>query len=185
MEMRGTGHAMLLAKEFAGDDPVVVAYPDDLFGAPNLSAELIAVHRRTGGTVLSSLNLPNEDMSRYGVLYLAEDGQRVRRIVEKPSPGTAPSTMVSMGRYLYTPEVFDLLAEGLCSHEEGEFYPQDAINALAEQGRVFACPIVGERYDTGTPLAYVQTVVRRLLHHPTHGAPFAEWLQRQMDTRGS
>lgn len=180
--MRGTGHALLLARNFAGHEPLVVAYPDDLFGSPNLSQALIAVHTRTGGSVLSALNLPHEDMSRYGVLDV--DGERVNAIVEKPAPGTEPSTLVSMGRYLYTPEVFDLLADGLASHADGEFYPQDAINTLAARGKVFCCPIEGERFDTGTPYAYTQTVVRQMLLHPDHGGPFSRWLREQIDNVG-
>jgi UTP--glucose-1-phosphate uridylyltransferase len=163
-QMRGTGHALLLAREFAGSEPVVVAYPDDLhFGEPPLAAQLIEVHRRTGASVLSTLHDPPH-LHRYGVLDIAEDGLHVRDIVEKPAPGTEPSREASIGRYLYTQEFFDYLQHGwerhLAAGASGEYYHVDALKALMGAGRVVFSRIRGERIDTGAPSGYLRAIAR-------------------------
>ncbi|MCB9673612.1 MAG: UTP--glucose-1-phosphate uridylyltransferase [Alphaproteobacteria bacterium] len=178
-EMKGTGHALLLARTFAGNDPVVVAYPDDLFTHGNCSADLIASYERTGACVMSAVDLPGQDVSRYGVFepMAREDGAiGVRRIVEKPK-AAAPSSLVSLGRYLYIPEVFELLARGIEEHAGGEYFPTDAINALGAQGRVVAAVVDAVRWDTGQPLEYMQTVVELALEHPEIGEAFGAWLK--------
>lgn len=181
-EMKGTGHALLLAKAFAGADPVVVAYPDDLFGPPNCAAQLVEAWRRTACTVLSAGDLSGRDVSRYGVLDAVEEPGgvlRVRGIVEKPRAGTEPSHLVSWGRYLYTPDVFEELERGLAAHGGGEYYATDAISALAARGRVVAV-VSGERYDTGERLGYLQTVIRSALARPDLGPALREWLLEQL-----
>jgi UTP--glucose-1-phosphate uridylyltransferase len=176
--MRGTGHALLLARTFAGDDPVVVAFPDDLFTGGNCTAELIDAHEHTGCSVLAAKELSG-DVSRYGVLetvHRPDGATGVVRIVEKPAPGTQPSQLVSFGRYLYTPEIFARLARGLEAHQGGEFFPADAINELGAIGRVVACVTTSTRRDTGQPLDYLKTVVDLALEHPEIGADFVSWL---------
>ena len=178
-QMRGTGHAILQAAVFAGDDPVVVAYPDDLFGEPNCSAALIDAWRETGNSVLSAVDMSGHDVSRYGCIAYEGTGAvlTVRDLVEKPPPGTEPSTLGSMGRYLYTPEIFPVLAELLVQHDGGEFYATDAVSVLASQGKVSAAVVSAPRYDTGTPLAYLQTVVSLALEDPEIGPSFASFLE--------
>lgn len=179
-EMLGAGHAILSAAPFLGEGPFVVAYPDDLFGAPNCTAQLVATWRDTGCSVLSAHDLPGEDVSRYGVLDVEGTGEqrRVRRIVEKPAPGTAPSSVVSLGRYLYTREFLDALAAAWERHDRsrGEFFPMDATNALAEQGRVVARIVEAPRYDTGQPLGYLQAITEFALARPDVGPAWREWL---------
>ncbi|MEM6928943.1 MAG: sugar phosphate nucleotidyltransferase, partial [Myxococcota bacterium] len=185
-EMRGTGHALLLAEGFAAGGPVVVAFPDDLFGAPNLSAQLVTAWERTGCSVLSCGDLAGQDVSRYGVLDAVDEGGvwRVRRIVEKPAPGREPSHLVSWGRYLYTAEVFEALNQGLRSHGgEGEFYATEAINALAARGRMVATVSTAPRYDTGQPLGYLTTVVELGMQDPTIGPAFTAWLNKRFGPR--
>ena len=105
--MRGTGHALLLTQPFVGNEPFVVAYPDDLhFGKVPLTAQLIELYNSTGCCVLSSIyNPPN--LGRYGILDIDSDGLHVKDIVEKPESGKEPSKEVSIGRYLYLPKIFD------------------------------------------------------------------------------
>lgn len=187
IEMAGTGQALLLARNFAGADPVVLAFPDDLFGDPNCSAELVATWRKTGCSVLSAVDLEGQDVSRYGVMDVRrrEDGELgLRSIVEKPKRGREPSTLVSLGRYLYTPEIFAHLEAGLAKHDpsRGEFFATEAVNRLAEAGRVVARVVQAERYDTGTPLGYLQTVVEATLLHPELKDDFRAWLQARLAT---
>jgi len=183
-EMRGTGHAMLLARDFAAGDPVVVAYPDDLFvphtpGAPNCTAQLVAAYEETGCSVLSAHDLSGRDVSRYGVLDATRDGERfpVRALVEKPAPGAEPSHLVSLGRYLFTPELFPLLAADFARHGEGEFFPQDAINTLAAAGKVVAQVVDARRWDTGTPLGLLKASVEHALSREDVGPELRAWLR--------
>jgi len=180
--MGGTGHALLLARSFAAGEPVVVAYPDDLFGEPNATAQLVAAHRATGASVLSAADLSGQDVSRYGVLDVEQRGGRpwVRALVEKPALGSEPSHLISLGRYLFTSELFDALEEGLKHHSGGEYFHVAAINALAAAGRVVAQVVDAPRYDTGAPLGYAQAFVEWGLADPDHGQAFEAWLRARL-----
>lgn len=157
--MQGTGHALLLAREFAGGDPVIVAYPDDLFGPPNPTAALLAHHARTGRSVLAAADLGEADVSAYGVLAArtAGDDLVLDAIVEKPAPGDEPSKLVSYGRYLYTPDFFEALDAGYRAHGGGEYYHVPALLSLAAAGRVGVEVVASPRFDTGTPLQWLET----------------------------
>lgn len=180
--MRGAGQAILEAAPFLGDDPFVVAYPDDLFGAPNCTAQLVATWRETGCSVLAAHDLPDADLSRYGVLDVEGDGstRRVRRIVEKPARGEAPSTIVSLGRYLYTPDFLAALRAHWERHGEGEYYPMPATNELAARGKVVARVVDAPRWDTGTPLGYLQAVTDAALARDDVGPAWRAWLRERL-----
>jgi UTP--glucose-1-phosphate uridylyltransferase len=159
-EMRGTGHALLLARPFVGKEPFVVAYPDDLhFGAVPLARQLREMWEKTGCSVLATLHDP-PDINRYGVISIAKDGIHVDGMVEKPAPGKEPSREVSIGRYLYAPDFLDQLAADWKRHGEGEFYHVPSVLALARRDRVVFRRIEGERYDTGEPAGYLEAIIR-------------------------
>ena len=181
--MGGTGDALRLVATFAGDDPIVVAYPDDLFTGANATAELIETWRRTGCTVLAAADLSGSDVSRYGVLDAVPEGPdlRVRRIVEKPPPGTEPSSWVTFGRYLYTPDFFPVLERHYLEHRGGEYYPMPAIEELASAGRVVARPLRAVRRDTGDTLGYVQAFIDEALGRPGLRAALLPWLRSRID----
>lgn len=180
--MAGTGDALLLAREFAGNDPVVVAYPDDLFGAPNCTAQLVDTFLKTGRSVLSATDLKGEDVSRYGVLAVQDvEGELLLKgIVEKPPRGQEPSTLVSWGRYLYTPELFAQLEDGKRFHKGGEYYHVNAVNVLASRGRVAVRVVDAPRLDTGTPLGYVQAVIDLALGRADIGPELEAWLKKRV-----
>lgn len=162
-EMRGTGHAMLQAAYLLGGSPAVVAYPDDLhFGEKPLTAQLIEMHKQSSCSVMASLyNPPN--LNRYGVFDLAEDGKHIKGIVEKPEKGKEPSQEVSIGRYLYSAEYFQLLAEGWEKHQQagnkGEYFPTYALNRLMAQDKIMACRFSGERLDIGEPEGFIRAMI--------------------------
>jgi UTP--glucose-1-phosphate uridylyltransferase len=180
-EMRGTGHALLQAAPLLGGQPCVVAYPDDLHfgwsggpagqigslpdGSPisspsilPLAGQLMAVHQKTGCSVLATCHEPG-DVSRYGVIDPDPDGIHVRGFVEKPAPGAEPSHEISIGRYLYTPEFFEILAEGWAKHEKGEYYHMYGIDRLIEKGKMAWSPVQGQRLDTGEPAGYLEAIL--------------------------
>jgi UTP--glucose-1-phosphate uridylyltransferase len=172
--MRGTGQALLLAKPFVGNDPFVVAYPDDIvFSDIPLSRQLIDAHQASGNAVLAVQDLVGRDVSRYGVVEPAGEGNPVpmRRLVEKPPRGSEPSTLVSYGRYLFTPDLLPHLEQGWQNHEKGEFYHVDALNQLAAEGNVSALSFQGLRLDTGAPLGYLEAICRYALRRKDLAEP--------------
>ncbi len=159
-EMKGTGHAMLDVEPFIGDDPFVMAYPDDLhFGEKPLALQLVERYNATGKNVLATLHDPPQ-LERYGVLDLEDDGETIKGIVEKPAPGTAPSKEASIGRFLLTPDIFPILREGYAAHTgPGEFYHTYGLEKLIERRQVIHHQTEGKRLDTGTPEGYMEAIV--------------------------
>ncbi len=181
--MTGTGDALRLARRYVGDRPALVAFPDDLFGAPNASAQLVAAWRATGASVLGALDLSGRDVSAYGVLDV-EPGEapwRVRRVVEKPAPGTEPSHLVSAGRFLYTPAMFDALEACHGDHAGGEYIPMPAMERLAARGELVATVLDAPRWDTGTPQGYLEAVIDHALADPRLAGPLRAFLHERLN----
>lgn len=179
--MEGTGGALLLAQSFAQGDPVVVAFPDDLFRGDNVTAALIEAHRHTGCSTLAALDYAGRDVSAYGVLD-AKEGQAVAGIVEKPAPGTEPSSLISVGRYLYTNEFFTALQRHRVHHTGGEYTPMPALNELASLDRLQLCIANAQRWDTGTPLGYFEAFLDLALEHPLHGQQVRQMVEKKLRT---
>jgi UTP--glucose-1-phosphate uridylyltransferase len=180
-EMRGTGHAILQAKSHAQDGPFVVAYPDDLFlGGESFSKTLIKAYEATGKCVLGVVHAGAEIARLSSIEYEGEKPPfRVKRIVEKPLPGTEPSHVASIGRYLFTPDLFDLLEEGWKRHTgQGEFYHIDAINALAARDQLVAVFPEGKRLDMGVPATYMEAFIEYALYDPRWRPRMIEILRR-------
>jgi UTP--glucose-1-phosphate uridylyltransferase len=161
-QMAGTGDALLLVEPFVGDSPFVVAYPDDiLIHGPNLTAQLIELYERTGHTVLAGQEIPEGDISRYGVMdtEIRNGVEYVHAMVEKPAPGTEPSRLVGYGRYLYHPEIFDALRSTRNAAQGREFTQTEAIQRLAAEGRVVVKRFEGRILDVGTPQGYLHSFI--------------------------
>ena len=162
--MMGTGNALMLVEPFVDKEPFVVAYPDDIvLGEKPLSKQLIETWKKTGNTVLSVQELEEDQLWRYGVIDPDGDGNilNVKKMVEKPEHGTAPSRFVSFGRYLYTPELFDALRTSDKSHSsKSEFTQTEAINHMAALGKVSAVKFEGTRYDLGEPLGFLTSAMQ-------------------------
>ncbi len=166
--MMGTGHALLQVKHLVGNEPCVVAYPDDLhMGNHPLAGQLIYEYEKTGCSVLASVEEPG-DVSRYGVLAVSDDG-KVSAIVEKPAPGSEPSHEISIGRFLFTPEFFNFIEEGWNLHvleakssgtDPGEYFHVYALNKMMKAGKVVRKRVEGIRLDTGDPAGYLEAVLR-------------------------
>lgn len=162
-EMKGTGHALLQVKNLIGGEPCIVAYPDDIvLGKVPLARQLIDVYEKSGKCVLATILDPG-DVSRYGVVDPDKDGLGVKGFVEKPAPGNEPSHEVSIGRYLYTPEFFDWIAEGWAKHTTGEYFHTYALDRMIAAGKVAFTRTVGKRLDTGDPAGYLEAI----LHNAT------------------
>ena len=183
--MMGTGNALMLVEPFVGNEPFVVAYPDDIvLGEKPLSKQLIETWEKTGSTVLAVKQMQEDQLSRYGVIEPENSGKimKVKKMVEKPKQGAAPSRFVSFGRYLYTSELFDALRTSDKNHShKGEFTQTEAINHLADNGMVSAVEFEGFRYDLGEPLGFLTSAMQIGLNRPEYKKPLLEEMRRLID----
>ena len=156
----GLGHAVLTAREAVGNEPFAVILPDDMVdNSPGvLSQMMAAVAGEDGAAAVAVERVPWELVQNYGVVDSEPAGQgrhRVRGMVEKPPPGTAPSNLSIVGRYLLPPRVFDCL-ERTPPGARGEIQLTDGLALLMEDVAVYACEFEGIRYDGGNPLGLLR-----------------------------
>jgi UTP--glucose-1-phosphate uridylyltransferase len=163
--MRGTAHAIFAAKEFVGNNPFIVLYPDDIFlASPPVSKQLIETYERTGKNVISVIEVTKKEISRFASIKATFDDEiLVHDIIEKPAAEEAPSNLASMGRYLFLPEIFDIFQEIIRSQDEGEVFQTDGIQVLAKKDQVVACKLKATYLDTGVPLALLKSTIKYAL----------------------
>lgn len=170
---RGLGDAVLTARDFIGDEPFVVMLGDDLNNINNngtpLTKELIDSYHETGASTLAVMRVPHEDTSKYGVINPSKEVKpglfNVTSFVEKPDPKDAPSDLAIIGRYVFTPEIFDVLSKTKPG-KGNEIQLTDAINTLNKTQRVFAHEYKGDRYDVGNKFGWIETNIEYGLNHP-------------------
>jgi len=178
-EALGLGHAVLCAKPLVGDEPFVVVLADDLIDAEvPVLRQMIDLYEQHGSSVVGVQNVPLEQTQQYGIVRPQSMGVRIHRcadIVEKPQPEHAPSTLGVVGRYVFTPEIFDHL-ERIQPGTGGEIQLTDAIAALLKIDPVLAYEFKGHRYDCGSKLGYLEATVNFALKHPAIADKFADFL---------
>ncbi|KRK48074.1 UTP--glucose-1-phosphate uridylyltransferase GalU [Secundilactobacillus kimchicus] len=167
---RGLGDAVLTAKAFIGDEPFVVMLGDDMMeDKVPLTQQLINSYQDTGASTLAVMRVPHEDTAKYGVIDPTEEIKpglyNVNSFVEKPNPDEAPSDLAIIGRYLFTPEIFDAL-EHTAPGKGNEIQLTDAIDLLNRTQRVFAHEFKGDRHDVGNKFGWIQTNIEYGLNHP-------------------
>lgn len=182
--MRGLGDAILCAKDFIDGEPFGVILGDDVVynanGEPALR-QLMDQYEKTGGTVIGCQVVRPEMVSSYGIV----DGKptddpnllKVKDMIEKPSMEEAPSCFAALGRYVITPEVFEVL-EQTKPGKGGEIQLTDALRVMARNGSVYAYNFTGKRYDTGNKLGYLKATVEFALRRPDLGPQFREYLKK-------
>ncbi|HGD0939259.1 TPA: UTP--glucose-1-phosphate uridylyltransferase GalU [Streptococcus agalactiae] len=171
---RGLGDAVLQAKAFVGNEPFVVMLGDDLMDITNnkvipLTKQLINDFEATHASTIAVMEVPHEDVSAYGVIAPQGEGVNglysVNTFVEKPSPEEAPSNLAIIGRYLLTPEIFNIL-ETQKPGAGNEIQLTDAIDTLNKTQRIFARKFTGDRYDVGDKFGFMKTSIDYALQHP-------------------
>ena len=165
-EQKGLGHAIHTARQFIGNEPFAVLLGDDIVESETPAIkQLMVVYDETGKSVIGVQEVAEEDTHRYGIIDpLEKSGLRyeVKKFVEKPKQGTAPSNLAIMGRYVLTPEIFDYLE----TQEEGagnEIQLTDAIERMNAESQVYAYDFEGDRYDVGEKLGFVKTTIEYAL----------------------
>ena len=162
IEMKGLGHAILTGETLIGDEPFAVVLADDLCTNVNngVLKQMIEVYERYQCSVIAIEEVPMNETYKYGVIAgdLVDDTSdtyRVSNMVEKPDPKDAPTNMAIIGRYVLTPDIFDILRDTPAG-KGGEIQITDALLEQAKQGRVIAYKFEGKRFDCGSIDGFVE-----------------------------
>jgi UTP--glucose-1-phosphate uridylyltransferase len=179
-EALGLGHAVLCAQPVIGDEPFAVLLADDLLdGDPPVMKQMVDVHDYYRSSVIGVQQVPREDTKSYGIVDskpMTETLEQIVRIVEKPKPEDAPSTLAVVGRYVLTPRIFHHLAR-IGKGSGGEIQLTDGIAALLAEEQVLAYRYQGTRYDCGSKLGYLEATIAFGLKHPEVAEDFRALLK--------
>jgi UTP--glucose-1-phosphate uridylyltransferase len=175
----GLGHAVAIAEPHVGKEPFAVLLGDDLIARSTpLLENMLKIHERYGRSVVAAQEVKRDEISLYGCIqpeFVEDDLAQIVSIVEKPSPEEAPSNLAAIGRYVFTPEIFDALRETQPGRG-GEIQLTDAINLLAQQQAVYASVFHHGRYDVGNKLDYLKATVEMAIEREDVGEEFRRWL---------
>jgi UTP--glucose-1-phosphate uridylyltransferase len=177
----GLGHAVWCARRLIGDEPFAVILPDDVIAAdkPCLQ-QMVEAHQETGGCMVAAMEVPAHKVNAYGVLDVKDDMGAmvsVKGMVEKPAPGTEPSNLAVIGRYILTPQVLKNLNK-IKQGAGGEIQLTDAIAQELDADRdVYGLRFRGQRFDCGSKAGYLQATVAFGLAREELGEEFGEYLQ--------
>lgn len=159
IEMRGLGHAILTGETLIGNEPFAVILADDLCeGNPvGVLAQMAQIYNEHQCSIIAVEEVPEKEIQKYGVVAgesIDDALVRVTDMVEKPAADDAPSNLAIIGRYILTPDIFDILRETEPG-AGGEIQITDALRKQAEQGKVIAYRFKGRRFDCGSPTGFV------------------------------
>ncbi|MDO6461405.1 UTP--glucose-1-phosphate uridylyltransferase GalU [Granulosicoccaceae sp. 1_MG-2023] len=180
-EALGLGHAVLCAKHIVGDEPFAVLLADDLIASHDRTclSQMVDVYNYQHCSVLGSMEVPDSELSAYGVVGGKEVSaglMEISEMVEKPAPGEAPSNVAVVGRYILTPRIFSIL-ETTGRGAGGEIQLTDGISRLLSEQRVLAYNFEGKRFDCGSKLGYLEAQVELALQHEEVGEDFRAYLK--------
>jgi len=179
-EPRGLGDAIYAARRHVGGEPFAVLLADEVFaGDRSPLAQLLDAYDSCRCTIVAVKEVPWEEVGRYGIVAAELVGRSLYRVVdlvEKPSPGAAPSNLAIVGRYLMDPEIFDCL-ERTAPGVGGEIQLTDALRLLRERQEIYALVVEGERYDVGDKRGFLEATVKMALGRSDLGGDFAKFLE--------
>lgn len=183
-EAKGLGHAVWCARKFIGNEPFAVLLGDDIVQSETPCIRQLAKQfEQVQKSVIGVQTVPNEQTQRYGIVAPLERFGRLHEVdyfVEKPPVGKAPSNLAIMGRYILTPEIFDIL-----EHQEegigGEIQLTDAIQKLNESQGVYAYDFEGTRYDVGEKLGFIMTTLNFALLNEELRKPLMQGLETVLE----
>ena len=179
-EPRGLGDAIYCARHFIGDEPFAVMLGDDIVDneVPCLK-QLMDAYEEYRTTILGVQKVNEKDTDKYGIIaakHIEDRVYKVKDLVEKPEIGKAPSNIAILGRYIITPEIFDILRD-LPTGKGGEVQLTDALKVLAKKEAMYAYNFEGRRYDVGDKLGFLEATVDFALKRPELKDGFAEYLK--------
>ena len=180
--MRGLGDAILCAQSFIDDEPFAVLLGDDVVYNETVPAlrQMIDMYNKVGATVLGCQEVPRDKVSAYGIVkgVPAPDAKMMRgtNMIEKPSIEEAPSRIAVLGRYIITPDIFEILRRTEPG-KGGEVQLTDALQTMASREAVYAYCFTGKRYDVGDKLGFLKATVEYALRRPDLGQEFRDYLK--------
>ncbi|MDW2075364.1 UTP--glucose-1-phosphate uridylyltransferase GalU [Vibrio sp. 1863] len=159
-EMKGLGHAILTGRELVGDEPFAVVLADDLCVNEDkgVLTQMVELYKQFRCSIVAVQEVPETETHKYGVIageMIKDDIFRIDNMVEKPEPGTAPSNLAIIGRYILTPDIFELI-ENTEPGKGGEIQITDALMQQAQNGCVLAYKFKGQRFDCGSVEGYIE-----------------------------
>jgi UTP--glucose-1-phosphate uridylyltransferase len=182
----GLGHAVSVARQHVGSEPFAVLLGDDIMvDDSHLLRSMLNVYERYGRSVVAVLEVAREDIKNYGCVtpeLMEENLVRIRSIVEKPKPEDAPSNLAVIGRYVFTPEIFDAL-DRITPGAGGELQLTDAISLLLETQTVFGYSFETGRYDIGKKIDFLRATVELALDRSDLGDEFKAFLAEVVQRR--
>lgn len=180
----GLGHAVLITRDLVGDQPFAVVLGDDVIDAdPPAIRQLVDVFEKVGGPVIAVERVPMDQISRYGVVDAEPMGDgiyRIKDLVEKPPRDEAPSDLGIIGRYVLTPDIFEVLAN-VREDRTGEIQLTNGLRELLKRRPIYACEVKGTRHDTGNKLGFLEATVYYALRRPDVAEPLKQYIRRLLD----
>ena len=183
--MRGLGDAIRCAESFIDNEPFAVLLGDDVIYNPEKPAlkQMMEAFSRLGATMLGCQEVPQELVSRYGIVQgQPTDDDRVVKLidmVEKPAVDEAPSRLAALGRYILTPDIFEILRR-VQPGKGGEIQLTDALRLMADREAVYAYTFSGRSYDTGNKLGFLKATVEYALRREDLGDAFRKYLRTSL-----
>ena len=178
-EPKGLGHAILCARAFVGNEPFAVLLGDDVVDSevPCLK-QLMDCYKEYKTSILGVQTVAHEDVNKYGIvdgIHIEDRVYKVKKLVEKPAIDEAPSNVAILGRYIITPQIFDVL-QNTKPGKGGEIQLTDALQTLIENEAMYAYNFEGRRYDVGDKLGFLQATVEYALKREELREPFIKYL---------
>ncbi len=180
----GLGHAILCAQPFVQEEPFAVLLSDDVIDPDYfLLQEMIKVYDELKCPVIALEEVPRAEVSRYGVIDGVQDGDvyRIKSLVEKPKPEDSPSNLAIIGRYILTPDIFDILGKQKPG-AGGEIQLTDALKDLLNRRVIYGYLAKGKRYDAGDKLGYLKATVDLALKNRELSVDFKNYLLEKIKT---
>lgn len=181
-DMLGSANAVLEAEAFVGNEPFAVLFGDDIVYTQKTPClkQLVTAFETTGKSIVGVQEVTEQDASKYGIIVPGESKGRyteLKGIKEKPAINELPSKLASMGRFVFTPAIFDYI-KTTKMHSNGEYYLTDSIEAMAKVDGVFAYTFEGRRYDVGDKLGFIEANVEYALRDENLREGVAEYLKK-------
>lgn len=178
---KGLGHAIYCARTFIGNDPFAVLLGDDIVVSDKpVIQQMAEIYEKEENPILGVQKVPHMEISKYGVVKYSKSQGRVydvEDLIEKPPVDEAPSDLAIMGRYIITPDIFDILADTKPG-KGGEIQLTDALNELAHRRKVQAYNFKGDRYDVGNKLGFLKATVEFALNRDDLATEFHDYLKK-------
>ncbi len=181
----GLGHAVWQGRQAVGKEPFAVLLGDEIMaGSPSTTQTLIKAYEETKTSTVAIMHVELSDVSKYGIVDVGEKHDnlfKITHVVEKPDMKSAPSQWALPGRYVFHPEIFNIL-ENISPGKNGEIQLTDGMNELIKSRGLLGAELEATRYDAGDKLGFLQANVEFGMKHPQVGASFQKYLKTLLET---